>query len=76
MQMEKNTYAFDQSPETYQPNGCCDFSKIYNPETAIVKYTNLDTNKTERHIVKRTEIVDNDKKTHVFILPPPFSNAS
>lgn len=74
--MENNTYTFCQKPETCQPKGCCDFSKICNPETLFVKYTNLDTNQTECHIVKRTEIVDNNKKTYVFILPPPFLNSS
>jgi len=65
--MENNTYTFDLNPTIHQPTGCCDFSKIYNPKTAIVTYKNLDTNKTECHNVKRTEIVDNnDIKIYIY----------
>lgn len=50
-----NKYTFGTDPRTHQPTGYCDFSKIYNPNTAIMTCTNMDTRKTEQYVVTRTE---------------------
>ncbi len=36
-------YTFHSDPHTDQPLGVCDFSKIYNPEQAILMVTNLES---------------------------------
>ena len=71
--MENNIYTFDKKPEDHQPSNCCDFSKMYNPKTAIVTYTNVDTRETETHTITKTDIIDNNViKKMIYTLPPPF----
>lgn len=65
-------YEFNESPETYQPTGFTDFSKIYTPKNIILTYTNLNTQKTEQHNIERTKIINKDKiKKVTYKFPPP-----
>ncbi len=70
---EKEKYTFNMKPEDYQPSGCCDFSKIYNSKEAILIYTDLNSKKKEHHVVKRTEIInENGIKEFIYIFPAHF----
>jgi len=63
-------YKFNFSPETFQPSGCADFSKIHNPEKATVTYTNLETGKTENHNVKMELVNENGIDKAIYNLQP------
>ena len=41
MEKEKEKYTFNLCPK-----GSCDFNKIYNPESVILTYTNIETSET------------------------------
>lgn len=70
--MEKEIYTFNSDPLTHQPSGFCDLVKISNPPNVLVTYTNMDTDKLERHTIQRIDI-DDDKGSSksVYILPKP-----
>ncbi len=55
----ENLYSFSISPETYQPSGCVDFSKIYNITKITASFcTHLNIKKTEHHNMVSTKNVD------------------
>lgn len=65
--MEDEKYTFDINPLDFQPSGHCNFEKIYNPETAIIIYTNLNTMEKEYHTVKRITINENGTDKFIYI---------
>ncbi len=70
--MEIKPYSFDIDPNNYQPSGRCDFSKIYNPKSVVLTYTDHNGN-TEKHIIERTEIINKKgNKKFTYIFPAPF----
>lgn len=71
--MMEEKYTFDINPINCQPSGHCNFEKIYNPKTAIITWTNLNTLEKETHIIKRKTITKNDTDKFIYILPSPFA---
>jgi hypothetical protein len=57
--MENEKYIFNLNAMEHQPKGFVDFSKIYNPKTIIITYTDLKTNKKEFHIIEKKMIFKN-----------------